>query len=109
MALMELAFLLRVPLYELTAKMSFEEYYMWGLYFEAKPSGWREDERTYLLLRGLGMKSAPESLFASLALKKQQQEKQQAASKPVPRVGSFLHAKMMNAKGGKKLEFLKDL
>lgn len=87
--------------------MSYQEYALWLEYFDQRPIGWRDDDRTFKLLRAAGVKSNPEQLFSSLAIMKEHRSK--ATTNPVPQAGSFLHAMMMNAKGGDKLEILQDL
>lgn len=94
-------------MYELLENMTFAEYNLWMQFFNERPIGWREDDRTYKLMRAQGMKAGPEQLFTSLAIMKENDAK--ATSNAVPRTGSFLHAMMMNAKGGDKPAFLKEL
>jgi len=104
---MELALALHTPLYELLENMSFQEFNLWMEYFNQRPIGWREDERTFRLLRAAGVKSNPEALFSSLAAMKKHENKR--TPRPVPGAGSFLHTAMMNAKGGVKLDLLEQL
>jgi len=47
--------------------MDYDEYIGWQLYFERRPLGWREDDRTMRLMQAQGVKAKPESVFASLA------------------------------------------
>jgi hypothetical protein len=89
--------------------MTYQEYVMWGLFLRRNPPGWEEDDRAYKILRALGVKSPPESIFWTLSRMKDAQEKAKEDAKPVPRTGSFVHSMLMKAKGGKKLDFLKDL
>ena len=107
MPVFELALSLHKTVAELLETMSYQEFALWMEYFDRRPYGWREDDRTYKLLRAQGMKSGPETVFHSLALMKQHEEKRKAAA--VPKAGSFLHAMMMNAKGGEKLDILEQL
>ena len=87
--------------------MTYQEYVLWLEYFEERPVGWREDRRTYMMLRAAGVKAEGHKLFDSLdKIKKHQEAKQ---NKAVPGAGTFLHMMMMQAKGGDKVEFLKDL
>lgn len=103
----ELAYLLRMPVYQLV-EMPYDEYVKWYLYFERRPVGWREDDRTMKLLQAQGVKAKPESVFASLA-------KLNQASHTQPEDGrismdnlrrSSLFSKMLSATGGHKLELL---
>lgn len=47
--------------------MSYEEFTGWCKYFKQRPYGWREDNRTAMLLQAQGVKQKPELLFSSLA------------------------------------------
>jgi len=47
--------------------MPYEEFIGWTLYFSKRPVGWREDQRTYLLLSVQGVKKKPQEIFPSLA------------------------------------------
>ena len=38
----------------------------WFAFFEARPVGWREDDRTFKLLQAQGVKEKPERIFPSL-------------------------------------------
>lgn len=40
----------------------------WVDYFNRRPVGWREDDRTYKLLQAQGTKASPSALFSSLAV-----------------------------------------
>jgi hypothetical protein len=63
-----------------------EELMKWGLFFRRRPLGWREDQRTFLLLQAQGYKGEPGSIFASL---KQLKENIPAEVKSLPK-GKFL-------------------
>lgn len=89
---------------ELLETMSFVEFNMWMQFFERRPIGWREDDRTYKLLRAAGVKAEPEKIFGSIAAMKTKQAEIHA-----PRRGSQLHNLMMNAKGGIIPDILKEL
>jgi len=67
----------------------------WGQYFSKRPIGWREDQRTYMLLSAQGYKGKPEDLFPTL---KQLKEGIPAEEKALPK-GKFLDM-MLKAKGG---------
>jgi len=93
---------------ELLSTMSFPEYILWLQFFEKRPYGWREDLRAFRIMCSNGnMKNPkPGEYFSSLA---QMEKHEAAANKRVPRKGSFAHQAIMNAKGGKKLDFLEAL
>ncbi|MDB4378619.1 hypothetical protein N9Z41_02495 [bacterium] len=78
--------------------MPYTELLKWVDFFNKRPIGWQEDQRTYLLLRSLGYKGSGESLFPSLLRLKQEHEKAQTPDKAVPK-GKFLDM-MMKAKNG---------
>ena len=102
-----------MPVYKLI-EMPYEELLGWFAYFEARPVGWREDERAFKLLQAQGVKAKPEQVFVSLAQLKQHTEKHKEAlvrdgmveSSSLKR--SMLFSKMLAAKGGDKLEVLND-
>lgn len=52
--------------HEIEYEMTHEEVIGWFEYFRRRPLGWREDQRTYMLLSALGTKARPEELFSSL-------------------------------------------
>ena len=62
----EIAYNLRMPVYMLLSEMPFEEYQEWLLYFESRPAGWQEDDRTVKLLQAQGIKEKPWDIFRSL-------------------------------------------
>lgn len=47
--------------------MPYEELQGWIKYFKARPYGWREDQRTSMLLQVQGVKKKPYEIFPSLA------------------------------------------
>ncbi len=63
--LFELAYTLRMPVHELV-EMSYEEFVGWSMYFKRRPVGWREDNRTSLVMASSGAKIVPEDIFPSL-------------------------------------------
>jgi hypothetical protein len=101
----ELAYLLHMPVYQLV-EMPYDEFTGWFEYFEKRPVGWREDDRTMKLLQVQGMKAAPSSVFASLA----KMQEANAKAKEDGRISidnlkrSALFNKMLSATGGEKLE-----
>lgn len=66
----------------------------WGAYFRRRPLGWREDQRTFLLLQAQGYKGEPGSVFASL---KQLKDNIPAEVKSLPK-GKFLDMMISSAK-----------
>lgn len=55
-----------MPVHQLTSEMTYEEFLGWLNYFERRPLGWREDDRTVKLLQVQGVKEKPWALFRSL-------------------------------------------
>jgi hypothetical protein len=47
-------------------EMPYEEFLGWFKYFNLRPVGWREDNRTAMLLNAQGVKKKPYELFDSL-------------------------------------------
>jgi hypothetical protein len=83
--------------------MSYEEMAGWFTYFNTRPIGWREDQRTFMLLSAQGVKAKAETLFPSLRAIS-------GGNKPTVQDGvitdankfksSGLFAKILKAKGG---------
>jgi hypothetical protein len=103
--LFEVAYQLKTPVY-LLSEMPYDELLDWIAYFEKRPVGWQDDDRTFKLLQAQGVKAQPGEIFTSL--------KKVYAS--TPQIGdngqvlgdlsnSGLFSKMMGAIGGDKLEF----
>jgi len=65
--LYDLAFHLGTPVYKIEQEMPAQELHKWAKYFEARPIGWREDNRTSYLLSAQGVKRTGDELFPSLA------------------------------------------
>jgi len=78
--------------------MTYVELLKWVEFFNRRPIGWQEDQRTYLMLRAQGVKASAESLFPTLARIKSIGEKKQTPDQAVPR-GKFLEM-MLKAKHG---------
>jgi hypothetical protein len=55
-----------MPVYKVL-DMPYEEFTGWFKYFNQRPVGWREDNRTAMLLNAQGVKKKPHELFSSLA------------------------------------------
>jgi len=64
--LYELAFHLKIPVYQILAEMPAQELNNWALYLEARPIGWREDNRTSMLLGAQGVKKTGPEIFPTL-------------------------------------------
>ena len=98
-----------MPVYKLV-QMPYDEYVKWQAYFEARPIGWRDDDRTMKLLSAQGVKAKPESVFASLA--KLQEKHQARIAEADGRISadalkrSAFFSNMISAQGGDKLDFL---
>lgn len=56
-----------MPVYKILDEMPYEELQGWIKYFKARPYGWREDQRTSMLLQVQGVKKKPQEMFPSLA------------------------------------------
>lgn len=67
MAIYELAYNLQMPVYKLADEMPYDEFLKWFAFFENRPVGWREDDRTFKLLQAQGVKAKACEVFASLA------------------------------------------
>lgn len=76
--------------------MPYDEYVKWQKYFETRPIGWREDERTLKLLQIQGFKGEPSSIFSSFANMKKNED-------PLGLKASPFSSFMKNAKGGDKV------
>lgn len=48
--------------------MPYEEFMAWMIYFEKRPVGWREDDRTFKSMQIHGDKRKPWEVFSSLNL-----------------------------------------
>jgi len=62
----EVAFHLKMPLYELVENMPYDEFLGWMNYFEKRPAEWRADDRAYKLLQTQGAKQKAWEIFPSL-------------------------------------------
>jgi hypothetical protein len=78
MSIYEVAFFLGLPASYVESEMSNKELTGWFNYFERRPPGWREDQRTAMLVNAFGAKKKPEELFPSL--KSMQQAEAKAGS-----------------------------
>lgn len=87
-----------MPVYILVNEMPFDEFKNWMEYFKKRPYGWREDNRTYSIMRSFGVKEKPEAIFPTLAALKENR------SQRVNLKGSKMLSMMLKAKGGETLE-----
>lgn len=90
-----------MPVYKILNEMPQDELRGWGIYFKKRPYGWREDQRTAMLLQAAGYKGKPEDLFPTL---KQLKENVPTEIKALPK-GKFLEM-MLEAKGGDGSEWV---
>ena len=98
-----------MPVYKLV-EMPYDELLGWFAYFEARPVGWREDDRTMKLLQVQGVKAKPVEIFQSLAQLTAAQEKKINEKPPGFISGenlkkSAMFLEMLGAVNGDKLEF----
>lgn len=80
--------------------MDYVEFVKWCSFFQKRPIGWREDQRTYMLLSAQGLKEEPENLFPTLRALK---ENIPTEIKALPK-GKFLDM-MLTAKNGDNSEW----
>jgi hypothetical protein len=73
--------------------MPYDEFVKWQKYFEARPVGWRDDERTLKLLQVQGFKGEPASVFSSFA-------KMKKTAETVALKDSSVFGFLLNARGG---------
>ncbi len=79
-------------------KMDYQELLGWFTYFELRPPGWREDERTVKLLQVQGVKKSGHELFPSLAAMHKKSLAVQTVGQAV--ANSKVQQMIMNAIGG---------
>lgn len=78
--------------------MDYQELLGWFSYFELRPPGWREDDRTAKLLQVQGVKKSAHELFPSLAAMHNKVVSSQTVGQAV--VGSKIQSFLLNAVGG---------
>lgn len=78
--------------------MPYTELLQWMSFFKNRPSGYRDDMRTYMLLKAQGIKANAEDLFPSIRAVKIYDEARQHATRAVPK-GLFLE-KMLSSVNG---------
>lgn len=87
--------MLGMPVYQIEQEMPYTELIKWTQFLKRRPYGWREDQRTYVLLQALGFKGKAEEVFMTL---KQLKEGIPTDIKALPK-GKFLEM-MLSAKDG---------
>ena len=78
--------------------MPYEELLKWVDFFKSRPIGWREDQRTFMLLKAQGIKGSADSIFPTLKSLKVKEENKNQPDRAVPK-GKFLEL-MTKARGG---------
>jgi len=108
----ELAFHLKMPVYKLVDEMPYEELLGWMAYFEKRPVDWRDDDRTFKFLQTQGVKAKPYEIFPSLKSIYNPTAKSVVSEKgvinPTQFKGTSIFNKLLSARGGDKLEFMKE-
>lgn len=87
-----------MPVYILKDQMPYDELLKWVAYFKRRPLGWREDQRTAMLMKAQGVKETPENMFPTLKMLKDNQQNKLEDNKAVPK-GKILEM-MLQAKDG---------
>lgn len=86
--------------------MPYDELLGWFAYFKARPSGWQDDQRTYMLLQAQGVKERPEKLFPSIAaIKTAQYEVDEKVRLANSLITSGLFAKLQTTAKSNKIEW----
>jgi hypothetical protein len=87
-----------MPVYQLKSEMPYDEMLTWIEFFKRRPIGWREDQRAYMLLRAQGVKESAESIFPTLRMISEANERDIINDRAVPK-GKVLEM-MLKAKNG---------
>jgi len=66
LAIYEIAYHLKIPIYKLLQEMPYDELLGWFDYFDRRPVDWRDDDRTYKYLQTQGVKEKPWKIFPTL-------------------------------------------
>lgn len=93
-----------MPINQLLNEMTYEELLGWFSYFEARPYGWRDDDRAAKLIQAQGVKEKPWKLFASLDAIYNRKHEEGVDPAVTSLRGSMLFQKMLRAKGGDSLD-----
>jgi hypothetical protein len=98
MSVYEVAYHLHMPVYRLEREMPYDELLKWYAYFDKRPAGWRDDDRTSKLLQAQGVKEKPWILFPSL---EKIYKRKTVSDNPLDSLGgSVMFKNMLNATGG---------
>jgi hypothetical protein len=92
-----------MPVHKLLDEMPYEEMLGWFAYFETRPIGWRDDDRTVKLLQAQGVKEKAHKIFPSLEVIYKPRKKAGEDFDAAGLKSSVLFHKMLSAKGGDKL------
>lgn len=79
-------------------EMPYEELLKWVSFFKDRPFGWREDQRTLMIMKSFGFKGKGSDVFPSLRAMEQNRQANIDAGKVLP-TGNFLE-KMLKARNG---------
>lgn len=88
--------------------MPYEEFLGWLSYFEQRPNGWQDDDRTYKLLQAQGVKEKAWNIFPSLNAIYNSAKSGELNEDGFSANGfkaSLMFHKMLGAKGGDKLSY----
>jgi hypothetical protein len=80
MSLYEVAYFLKLPVSYIENEMSNKELSGWFEYFQRRPPGWQEDQRTAMVVNAFGAKKKPEELFPSLKSMRRAEERANAGN-----------------------------
>lgn len=84
--------------------MPYDELLGWLSYFERRPIGWREDDRTFKLLQAQGVKEKPWGIFPSLNyIYNPNRNSKENTNIGATLIRSALFAKLQKAIGGDKI------
>jgi len=88
--------------------MTYEELLGWFSYFEKRPVGWRDDDRTMKYLQTQGVKEKPWAVFSSLKPIYNEGKNSKKDDNPTSSLeGSSLFQKLLLSKNGDDVEWLK--
>jgi hypothetical protein len=91
-----------MPVHRLLDEMPYQELQGWFSYFEQRPYGWREDDRTHKLLQAQGVKEKAWMLFPSLNAIYNRPKSSEGLDVGRFKASMMFH-KMLSAKGGDTL------
>ena len=91
---------------EIILTWDYDKLLKWLAYFQIRPFGWQEDDRTFKLLQVQGVKGRPGDYFASL---KPFYNPPITTNSLKGLKGSYMYQLLLSAKGGEVLPVLGDL